>query len=118
MDAIDRKILTLLQENADIAVADLARAIELSRVTGCMNFAAAPTVDAGPSEADVREVMTTLIPTSGAGTSPQPDASGMAQFVINLPLIVYAVGETELIAGPIPLVGHNVEVAASAVSYS
>jgi Lrp/AsnC family transcriptional regulator len=30
MDAIDRKILTILQENADIAVADLARAVGLS----------------------------------------------------------------------------------------
>ncbi len=30
MDAIDRKILTLLQENANLAVADLARAVGLS----------------------------------------------------------------------------------------
>jgi Lrp/AsnC family transcriptional regulator len=30
MDAIDRKILTILQDNADIAVADLARAVGLS----------------------------------------------------------------------------------------
>jgi len=30
MDAIDRKILTILQENASIAIADLARAVSLS----------------------------------------------------------------------------------------
>ncbi|HUO55141.1 MAG TPA: Lrp/AsnC family transcriptional regulator [Rhodoblastus sp.] len=30
MDAIDRKILTVLQENANIAIADLARAVGLS----------------------------------------------------------------------------------------
>jgi hypothetical protein len=100
------------------ASTDVARLIPLSTTTGCMNFYRAPGVDAGPSEADVREVMTTLIPTSGAGTSPAPDASGMAQFVVNLPLIVYAVGRAEVTAGPVPLVGHNVEVSASAVSYA
>lgn len=96
---------------------DTERVSPLATTMGCANFAVIPGADPGPSEADVREVMTTLIPTSGAGTSPAPDASGMAQFVINLPLIVYVVGQTELTAGPIVLVGHNVEVSASAVSY-
>lgn len=100
------------------AAADIAMVAPLSTSTGCLNFAPVAGADPGPSEADVREVMTTLIPTSGAGTSPTPDASGMAQFVVNLPLIVYAVGQTELTAGPILLVGHNVEVSASAVSYA
>jgi hypothetical protein len=99
------------------AIADTEQANPLSSTTGCVNFAAQPGEDPGPSQADVRELMTTLIPTSGAGTSPQPDASGMAHFLLNLPLIVYATGKEQITAGPVPLVGHDVEVAAEAVSY-
>lgn len=99
------------------AIADTGRTNPLSSTTGCYNFAAVATADPGPSQADVREFMTTLIPTSGAGTSPPPDASGMAQFLINLPLIVYATGDTSITAGPVPLVGHEVEVSAEAVAF-
>lgn len=99
------------------AVADTARVLPLSTTTGCMNFFRAAAVGGGPSEAEVREWLVTVIPVSGAGTSPAPDASGMAQFVVNLPVIVFAVGDTEVVAGPVPLVGRDVEVSARAVSF-
>ena len=97
-------------------VADTERLHPLGSTTSCVNFAAT-VPEAGPSEADVREFLVTVVPVSGAGTSPPVDASGMAQFVLGLPLIVFAVGPSEVAVGPVPLVGHNVEVAAEAMSY-
>ena len=98
------------------AIADTAMNDPLVSTTECSNFAGT-VVEAGPSEADVREFLMTVVPVSGAGTSPPVDASGMAQFVLGLPLIVFAVGPSEVAVGPVPLVGHNVEVAAEAMSY-
>jgi hypothetical protein len=96
-------------------IADTARLTPISGTIGCQNFGAL--AEAGPSAAQVREVLITAIPVSGAGTSPAPGGSGVAEFVVNLPLIVFATGPVEIAPGPEMLVGHEVEVSAAAVTY-
>jgi len=95
--------------------ADTERTRPLISTTRCLNFASAS--QAGPSEADVREFLVTVVPISGAGTSPPVDGSGMAPFVVNLPVIVFATGPTEVSAGPVMLVGRPVEVSAHVVEF-